>query len=120
MKLPGPDHPIVIVPEARSVRVIVAGRTVAETVRGLRLSEAGYPPVHYIPRDDVEMALLERTVHATYCPYKGDASYFLLRLGGRTVMNVAWSYEHPYPAMAAIAGFLAFAPERVEVIVLDR
>ena len=116
MKLPGPDHPITIAPADKRVRVIVNGRTVAETTRALVLQEASYKPVLYIPREDADASLLERTAHATHCPYKGDASYYSIRAGERVAENAIWSYEQPFPAMAEIAGYLAFYPDRVDAI----
>ena len=116
MKVPGPDHPITIEPNGRRVRVTFNGRVVADTRRALTLREAGYAPVQYIPRADVDMGLLARTVHATYCPYKGDASYFSLKVDRRVSENAAWSYEEPYPAVVAIKEHLAFYPRRVERI----
>jgi uncharacterized protein (DUF427 family) len=118
VKVPGPDHPIAIVPNPRRVVVRLAGRLVAETRRALTLTEASYPPVQYIPRADVDRELLERTQHATYCPYKGECSYFSIALGGAAGVNAAWSYEAPYPAVAAIQGHIAFYPDRVEVVEL--
>jgi uncharacterized protein (DUF427 family) len=116
MKIPGPDHPITVEPNPKRVRVTFAGRTVADTRRALTLREAGYAPVQYIPRADVDMALFERTANATHCPYKGDASYFALQVDGRASQNAAWSYEAPYPAVAAIKDHLAFYRRRVERI----
>lgn len=114
--IPGPDHPITI--EAHSARVVVtvAGRVVADSRRALTLREADYPPVHYIPRGDVDMTLLEPTAHATHCPYKGDASYFSILIGGARSVDAAWSYEHPHAAVAAIRDHLAFYPDRVDAI----
>ncbi|MGA2568350.1 MAG: DUF427 domain-containing protein [Pseudolabrys sp.] len=114
MKLPGPDHPITIARNANRVRVIFAGKTIADTT--LTLREASYPPVQYIPRADVVMSLPTPTAHASHCPYKGDASYFSISADGRTAANAAWSYERPFPAMAEIAGYLAFYPNRVDKI----
>jgi len=116
MKLPGPDHPITIAPNGRRVRVTFAGVVIAESTRALTLKEAGYPPVHYIPRADATMSLLKPTAHASHCPYKGDASYFTVQAGGRTAENAAWSYATPYPAMAEIKAYLAFYPDRVDKI----
>jgi uncharacterized protein (DUF427 family) len=116
MKLPGPDHPITITPNPRRVRVTSNGRIVADTKRALTLQEASYPPVQYIPREDADMTLLARTAHKTHCPYKGDASYYSLQIGGKTVENAVWSYEAPYPAMREITGYLAFYPTRVDAI----
>src|SRR5262245_20098290 len=116
IKTPGPDHPITIAPNPMRVRVIHNGRVVADTRRALALREASYPPVLYIPRADIDADLFERTAHATYCPYKGDASYFSLKVDGHVAENAAWSYEAPYPAVAAIKEHLAFYPDRVERI----
>src|SRR5690606_17613718 len=76
VRIPGPDHPITITPDPAHIIVIVADRVIADTRAALTLQEASYPAVHYIPREDVDMAQLQRTDHATYCPYKGDASYY--------------------------------------------
>lgn len=116
MKLPGPDHPITITPNARRVRVTFAGHVVAETSRALTLKEASYPAVQYIPREDANMNLFAPTEHATTCPYKGQASYYTLQVDGRTAENAVWSYDEPYPAMAQIKGHLAFYPNRVDAI----
>lgn len=116
IKVPGPDHPITIEPNPNRVVVTVAGRVVADTRKALILREARYPAVHYVPRNDVDMALLERTEHATYCPYKGDCSYFSVPLGGDRSANAAWSYESPFEAMAQIKDYVAFYPNRVDGI----
>ena len=116
MKPPGPDHPIGISQYVGRVRAIFAGRTIADTTRALALTEARYPSVYYIPREDADMALLTHTAHASHCPYKGDASYFSVTADGRTAENAVWSYEQPYPAVAAIKDHLAFYPDRVDKI----
>jgi uncharacterized protein (DUF427 family) len=116
MKIPGPDHPITVVPNPKRVRITFNGRVVADTRHALTLREAGYKPIQYIPRADIDMALFARTAHASHCPYKGDASYFTLAVDGRAAENAAWSYEAPYPAMAEIKEHLAFYPSRVERI----
>jgi uncharacterized protein (DUF427 family) len=116
IKIPGPDHPITIERNPARIVVSVAGRIVADTREALTLCEAAYPAVQYIPRKDVNMALLERTDHATYCPYKGDSSYFSIPLGGERSTNAVWSYEAPYAAVMPIKDYLAFYPERVDAI----
>jgi uncharacterized protein (DUF427 family) len=116
MRTPGPDHPITIAPNPKRVRVMLGGKVVADTRRALTMREASLPPVQYIPREDADLSLLTRTDHATHCPYKGDASYFTISAGGRTAENAIWSYEQPFAAVAAIAGRLAFYPERVDSI----
>jgi uncharacterized protein (DUF427 family) len=117
VRVPGPDHPITIVPNPARVIVTVAGRVVADTRAALTLREASYPAVQYIPRRDVDMALLERTDHATVCPYKGTCAYFSIPAGGARAVNAAWSYEAPYDAVAAIRDHVAFYPSRVDAIV---
>ena len=116
MELPAPSHPITVARNANRVRVVFAGEVIADTTRALTLNEAGYAPVHYIPRADVAMSRLKPTTHASHCPYKGDANYFSISADGRTADNAAWSYEQPFPAMAEIAGYLAFYPNRVDKI----
>lgn len=115
-KIPGPDHPITITRNPARVLVQIGGTLVADTRDALILQEASYPAVHYIPRKDVDMNLLQRTDHATYCPYKGDCSYYSIPLGGERSVNAVWTYESPYPAVAQIKDYLAFYPNRVDGI----
>jgi uncharacterized protein (DUF427 family) len=116
MKIPGPDHPITIEPNPKRIVVSVAGRTIADTRAALTLREANYPPVLYVPREDVDMALLVRTDHATYCPYKGDCSYYSIPAGGERSVNAVWTYEKPFPAVGSIKEYLAFYPNRIDAI----
>jgi uncharacterized protein (DUF427 family) len=119
MKVPGPDHPITITPNPKRVRVSVDGTVIADTAHALTLKEARYPAVQYVPRADANMALLARTPRVTHCPYKGDASYFSITANGATLENAIWSYEQPFPAMADIAGHLAFYPDKVRIEEVD-
>ncbi|MET0496920.1 MAG: DUF427 domain-containing protein [Steroidobacteraceae bacterium] len=112
-KIPGPDHPITIAQHAGRVSVSAGGKVVADTRNALTVQEASYPPVQYIPRADVDMSLLERSGHVTYCPYKGECAYYSIPAGGDKAVNAVWTYESPYPSVAAIAGHLAFYPDRV-------
>jgi uncharacterized protein (DUF427 family) len=116
IKVPDPDHPITISPAEGKVRVTVAGRIVAESTRALQLEEKGYPPVYYLPRDDADISLLVRTTHYTYCPYKGDCTYFSIPIGGTKSEYAVWTYENPYEAVADIKDYLAFYPTRVDGI----
>lgn len=116
IRQPGPDHPIAIERNTARVVVTLAGRVIADTRRALVMREGAYPAVHYIPRDDADMAALERTDHSSYCPYKGDCSYYSIPAGGERSVNAAWSYEAPYAAVAAIKGHLAFYADRVDAI----
>jgi uncharacterized protein (DUF427 family) len=115
-RLPGPDHPISIEPRAGRIVVRVAGRVIADSPNALTLKEANYPPVLYIPRKDADMSQLQLTDHTSYCPYKGDCSYYSIPTGGVKSVNAVWSYEKPYPAVSTIAGHLAFYADRVDSI----
>ena len=91
------------------------GAIIGETDRALELVEGVYPPVIYVPREDVAMALLERTERATTCPWKGQASYFSIGTPEARLENAVWSYERPTDGMEEIAGHLAFYPDKVTV-----
>jgi uncharacterized protein (DUF427 family) len=116
IRIPGPDHPISITPARKRITVTVAGARIADTHAALILQEAAYPPVHYIPREDVDMSQLERTSHQTYCPYKGDCSYYSIPAGAQRSVNAVWTYEAPYDAVSQIREYLAFYPDRVDAI----
>ena len=113
---PGPDHPITIEPHAGRIVVTLGGRTVAATHAALTLREAAYPAVHYIPLADVDTELLARTEHTSWCPYKGEASYYSIPHGGERSVNAVWTYDAPFEAVGRIAGHVAFYPDRVDGI----
>ena len=117
VKVPGPDHPITIERNPNRVVVTVGGKAIADTTEALVLREAHYPSVQYIPRKDVDMAALERSATRTYCPYKGEANYYHLGVGDETIDDAIWTYEQPYPAVAQIAGHVAFYPDKADVAV---
>lgn len=116
VKPPSPEHPITI--EASRARVVVraGGKVIADSREALRLREATYPPVLYLPRKDADLSQLARSDHATYCPYKGDCAYYSIPAAGPRGTNAVWTYEAPYDAVKAIAGHLAFYPDRVDGI----
>ncbi|MGJ6960496.1 DUF427 domain-containing protein [Streptosporangium sp. G11] len=114
---PGPSHPITITANPARVVVSVGGKVVADSQRVLTLREASYPPVQYVPIADVDRSLLERTDTATYCPFKGDASYYTVTVDGKQSVDAVWFYESPYPAVAEIKDHVAFYPDRVDSIV---
>lgn len=116
IKLPNPDHPIGIEPNPLRVIVRAGGEIIADTRSALTLREADYPPVQYVPRSDVNKQVLERSAHKSYCPYKGDCSYFSIAIGGPKSVNAAWSYERPYVAVARIREYIAFDPDHVDSI----
>jgi uncharacterized protein (DUF427 family) len=115
VRIPGPDHPITISPAPGRVVVRFGGQVVADTRHALSLAEASYPAVLYIPREDADMAALRRTEHTTWCPYKGEASYYSLPGNSEAAINAIWTYETPSASVAPIAGHLAFYPDRVTI-----
>ena len=116
VRLPGLDHPISIERNPARVVVSVAGRAVADSRNALTLREATYPPIQYIPREDVDFSQLERTDYVTYCLYKGYCNYYSIPAGGKKSANAVWTYENPFPAVRHIRGHVAFYPERVDEI----
>ena len=115
---PSAKHPITIEPNPGHVTVRVNGEVVADTHAALTLQESTYPAVQYIPFADVNQSLLKPTDTETYCPFKGDASYYSVTTSaGETVDDAIWTYEHPHQAVAAIEGHVAFYPEKAEVTV---
>jgi uncharacterized protein (DUF427 family) len=116
VKIPGPDHPITITPTPGNVTVTLEGQVIARSSDALTLQEASYPAVQYIPRKDVDLTQVTATDHTSYCPYKGQASYYSIAAGGQRSVNAIWSYEEPHDAMAAIKDYMAFYPDRVDAI----
>ncbi|MEW5809382.1 MAG: DUF427 domain-containing protein [Actinomycetota bacterium] len=118
---PSSEHPITVTPTGRHVVVRIGGDVIAETDAALTLQEASYPAVQYIPVTDVATDRLQPSDTATYCPFKGDAGYYHVRVttgtGTETVPDAVWTYEQPYPAVAAIAGHVAFYPDKADVVV---
>lgn len=113
---PGPDHPITVAPAGRRVVVRSGEEVIADTGRAMELREASYPPVLYIPMDDVDRSRLRPSDAHTYCPYKGEASYFDIVADSDPAMDGAvWYYPDPYPAVSGIKGMVAFYPDRVSI-----
>lgn len=117
VKIPGLDHPITVRPTAARVVVRAGGRVIADTTDALTLREADYPPVQYIPLVDVAADAIRRTDSHTFCPYKGDASYYSVVTEEGEIPDAIWTYESPYPAVGEIAGRVAFYPDRVDIAV---
>lgn len=109
------DHPIRIVPNPKRLRASLGGQVIADTARSLTLFEAAYPGVRYVPLADVDHAVLRKSAHKTRCPYKGEASYYSIVTSHGIAENVIWTYEHPLPVAAKIAGYLAFDTTRADL-----
>jgi uncharacterized protein (DUF427 family) len=115
--IPGPDHPIDIEPFDGRVRVTFGQHTVADTTSALELREASYAPVYYVPFADVDHGALRPSDTTSYCPYKGDASYYDV-IDPHTLQAVddaVWQYRTPYPSVDEITERVAFYPDRVEI-----
>ena len=118
---PSAGHPITVEPTKGRVQVRIGGELVADTTQALELREATLPAVQYIPLSDVVSDRLTRTDTSSYCPFKGEAGYYSVTTSsGTTVDDALWFYEQPYPAVAAIAGHVAFYLNKAEISVLDR
>ncbi|BDB39916.1 DUF427 domain-containing protein [Mycobacterium kiyosense] len=118
IKEPSAGHPITIEPTAARVQVRVNGELIADTTAALGLQEATLPLVQYIPLADVAQDRLRRSDTTSYCPFKGEASYYsVTTAAGDTVPDAIWTYEQPYPRVAAIAGHVAFYPNKADITV---
>lgn len=114
-KIPGPDHPITVEANGTHVVARVGGTVVAETSDALTLREASYPPAYYVPLADVDRAVLRPSDTTTYCPYKGEASYYSVETPDGEVTDAMWFYPQPYDAVGDIAEHVAFYTDRLEV-----
>jgi uncharacterized protein (DUF427 family) len=115
--VPGPDHPITITPTGERVTVRVGERIIADTKNALTLQEASYPAVHYVPLADVDPDVLRPSDHETYCPFKGEASYYGVATDDKELTDVIWTYREPYDAVAEIKDHVAFYANRVDITV---
>jgi uncharacterized protein (DUF427 family) len=113
-----PEHRVDLLPESRRVRVTFAGQTIADTTAAVRCEETGHEPVQYIPEKDVRLDLMRPTDHQTYCPFKGDCSYWTIEVDGSTkrAENAVWSYRAPYDEATGLAGHYAFYKSRIDAI----
>ena len=109
-----PDYRVDLEPDGERVRVRVGGEILADSTRALIVRETRHDPVVYLPREDVRLDLLERTDHRTFCPFKGEASYWTLRAADRVEENAVWSYEDPFDEVAGLKDYMAFYPDRVD------
>jgi uncharacterized protein (DUF427 family) len=116
---PSEKHPITVTPTAGRVVVTAGGKVVADSRAALTLQESTYPAVQYVPLTDVDESLLERTATESYCPFKGDASYYSIPAGGDKAVDSVWEYQNPHEAVAEIKGHIAFYPDRVDAIKIE-
>jgi uncharacterized protein (DUF427 family) len=109
-----PDHRVELEANPNRVRVTIGGELLADSSRTVLVRETAHDLVVYFPREDVRSEFIERTEHETFCPFKGEASYWTIRVPNRVEANAVWSYEAPFPEVAALAGLMAFYADRVE------
>ena len=110
-----PDYAVEIREAPGHFRVTLDDALIAESDRALAVHESFHEVVIYLPLDAVRPGVLEASDHRTHCPFKGDASYYSVQTGDARVENAAWSYEAPMEEVAALAGHLAFYPERLQI-----
>ena len=111
-----PDHRVDLLPETRRVRVTFAGTVIADTSDAIRVEETGHGPVHYVPEKDMRLDLLSPTEHKSYCPFKGDCSYWTIAANGKQAENAVWGYRTPYDEAKGLAAHYAFYGSRVDAI----
>ena len=111
-----PDHVVAFRPAGKRVTVTLGGEVIAERDRALLCEETGHDPVYYLPMTDTRASLFRPTDTRSYCPFKGNASYWSVTAGGASKRNVAWSYDQPYDEALPIRGHVAFYPDRVDSI----
>jgi uncharacterized protein (DUF427 family) len=110
----GPRHRLLLHPFPRRVRARFAGETLLDSTRGSLLHESQILPRLYVPLQDVRGDLLERTEHSTHCPFKGDASYWSVRVGDRVAENAVWTYEDPIAGAEWLRGLVSVYPEHMD------
>ena len=109
-----PDHKIHVSLSIKKIAAVFQGKTIADSDRVIVLQETNHEPVYYFPRDGVQMGYLERTDHQSYCPFKGEASYWTINVGGRRLENAVWSYEDPLLEVSGIKDYLAFYWDKLD------
>lgn len=112
-------RPPCVEPSSKRVRIIFNGEAIVDTTRAIRVLETSHPPAYYIPPNDILMQYFTATDRHTVCEYKGMASYWTIRVKGKSAENAAWSYPNPAPGYEAIKNYLAFYPSRMEACFVD-
>jgi uncharacterized protein (DUF427 family) len=111
-----PDHKVDLIKSDKHVLVIFNGEVVADSERTIIVDESGHSIVYYFPRSDVRMDYMQRTNHHTYCPFKGEASYYTLTVRDKKEENAVWTYEEPYDEVRELKDYIAFYADRVDKI----
>lgn len=114
-----PYHRVDVAASSRHVKAVVGGVTVAESERPMMLFETGLPPRYYLPVTDVRLEHLTPTSTVTRCPYKGNANYYTVKAGGKTLEDVVWTYQTPLPEALRVTGYLCFYSEKLDAFYVD-
>jgi uncharacterized protein (DUF427 family) len=109
-----PEHRVDLVPGRQHVRMMFNGATVADSEKPLIVNETGYDPVLYIPEKDIRREYLTPSAYETHCPYKGEAHYWTLKVGDKSVENAVWSYPEPYDETEGLKGHYAFYTDKLD------
>ena len=109
-----PNHKIELEPKPERVRAMFGGEAIADSARCRLVLESRHDAVVYFPREDVRMAALEKVTDTTFCPFKGTASYFTIRVGEHEATNAVWSYEDPYDEVRDLKDYMAFYVDRID------
>ena len=115
----GYPRPPRVEPSARRIWVVLAGVTLADTRRALRVLETSHPPVYYVPPDNVRWEHLSPSSLHTWSESKGVASYLDAKVGDRLVREAGWYYRAPSPGYEALAGHIAFYPGKMDACYVD-
>ena len=103
-----PGYRLELMPSAKRVRVKFGGETIIDSTNAVLMLENTYIPIYYFPWQDFKAEFAEKTAHRSHCPFKGDASYWTLKAGGKSAENAVWGYETPYDEVQQLAGHVAF------------
>jgi uncharacterized protein (DUF427 family) len=100
-------RPPALQPVAKTIRIVFAGATIAETNQAWRVLETSHPPVYYLPREAFAPGTLLPAPGSSFCEWKGRARYWTISAGGRKAERAGWSYPDPTPPFVAIQDYVA-------------
>ncbi len=103
----------------KHIQVILNGVIIADTHRAKRVLETSHPPVYYLPPEDVKMEYFTPTFRSTFCEFKGNASYYTVTVGDKTLLNGAWYYRKPTRGYEALANYIALYPSQMDACYVD-
>jgi uncharacterized protein (DUF427 family) len=114
-----PHHRVIEERLEKRVVITFAGEKIANSTSAIKLIEDNCPPRYYVPREDVNMDVLERSRNTTECPFKGTARYYSIKIGNHRADDAVLSYEDPYDEHRDLKGRLAFYDEKADQLVVS-